>query len=215
MKDFIIYGAGDFADIVRYYIEKDLKCNVACYTVESKFIEQEEKGGLPVVPFEKLEMRFKPCDYFVAIGIVGRGMFQVRALAYNAIKEKGYEMPNIIHSTASNCAETIGDANIIMDNSVIGPMCRIGCGNIIWPCVSIAHQNVVGDFNQFAGCSSSVGMIEIGSHCFIGNNCTLNAKIADYTFVGAGTYIRKNTEEYGVYTTPREVKLDRRSVDIY
>lgn len=215
MKKIIIYGAGDFAQMMKYYIEKDLNGEVVAYTVEKKYIEQEKVDDISVIPFEDLEKTFSNKDYDVVIGVVGRNMFNDRSSIYNSIKQKGYQMPNIIHTTASINTDDIGDANIVMDNSVIGPMCKIGSGNIIWPCVSIAHQNTVGDFNQFAGCSSSIGQIEIGSHCFIGNNCTLYATIADYTFVGAGTYIRKDTEEYGVYTTPREIKLNKKSIDIF
>lgn len=215
MNKYIIYGAGDFADIMRYYVENDLKEEVVCYTVNRCYLDESYRNGLPVVPFENIEQLYEPEKHSMIIGIIARNMFRPRENAYRAIKAKGYGLPNIIHTTASIAPEMIGDANIIMDNSVIGPNCRIGNGNIIWPCVSIAHQNIVGDFNQFAGCASTVGMIEIGNHCFIGNNCTVNAKIADYTFIGAGTYIRKDTEEFGVYTTPREIKLNRKSTDIY
>jgi acetyltransferase-like isoleucine patch superfamily enzyme len=215
MKKFIIYGAGDFADIMKYYVENDLKQKVVSYTVHSAYMEDDEKSEISVVPFETLEEFYRPEEYSIILGIIGRDMFRPRAKIYYEIKAKGYDMPNIIHSKSSIAPDIIGDANIIMDNSVIGPKCKIGNGNIIWPCVSIAHQNIVGDFNQFAGCSSSVGQIEIGNNCFIGNNCTINAKIADFTFVGAGTYIRKNTEEYGVYTTSREIKIDKKSYEVF
>lgn len=215
MEKYIIFGAGDFADIMKYYVENDMKQKVVCYTAHSSLIEQNEREGVPIVPFENIEEFYDPSNHNMIIGIIGRDMFRPRANAYHEIKKKGYKLPNIIHTTASIAPDSIGDANIIMDNSVVGPKCKMGSGNLVWPCVSIAHHNIVGDFNQFAGCASSIGMIEIGSHCFIGNNCTLNAKIADFTFVGAGTYIRKDTEEYGVYTTPREIQINKKSYDVY
>lgn len=216
MKKFIIYGASEFAEIMRYYLEKDNNAEVVAFTADRKYITETFHEGLPVVPFEEVQDLYEPSTHSMVIAIIGKKMFNQRRDVYKAIKVKGYDLPNIIHTTASVNCKDIGDANIIMDNSVLGPNSRIGSGNIVWPCVSIAHSNIVGDFNQFAGCSSTVGMLTIGSHNFVGNNCTVKAPVGDYVFIGAAAYIRKPTKDYAVYSPAKTVQINgMNSIDIY
>ena len=54
MRDFIIFGKGDFADILTYIIEKEMRRNVAAYTVNKTFLDTNQYRGKRVVPMRKL-----------------------------------------------------------------------------------------------------------------------------------------------------------------
>ncbi len=214
MKKFVIYGFGDFADIMEYYLTKDCKREVVAFTADREYCTETSHNSLPVVPFDELISKYSPDQFAVVIGVVGAHMFCDREKIYWAVKKAGYELPNIIHSTASVSAKVMGDANFIMDNVTIGPFVTMGNNNMIWPNVSIAHHNKIGSNNQFAGCSSTIGMTEIGDNCFIGNNSTIYRKIASFTFVGAGAYVSSDTKPYEVIVPARSITLENhRSTD--
>lgn len=214
MKKIVIYGSVDFADIMEYYLIEDCKWEVAAFTVDRKYCAEISHNNLPVVPFDELISKYPPDQFAVVIGVIGSHMFSDRENIYLNVKKAGYELPNIVHSTASVSAKEMGDGNIIMDNVTIGPYVTMGNNNIIWPNVSIAHHNKIGNNNQFAGCSSTIGMTEIADNCFIGNNCTIYRKIASFTFVGAGAYVAKDTHPYDVIVPAKSIVLENhRSTD--
>ena len=55
MRDFIIFGKGDFADILTYIIEKEMRRNVAAYTVNKTFLDTNQYRGKRVVPWGSAE----------------------------------------------------------------------------------------------------------------------------------------------------------------
>lgn len=55
MRNFIIFGKGDFADILTYIIEEEMQRNVEAYTVSKKFLDIDSYRGKPVVPYEDLK----------------------------------------------------------------------------------------------------------------------------------------------------------------
>ena len=55
MKKIIVFGVGEFADIAYYYFTHDTDIEVASFTVEPGYIDEDSFNGLPVIPFVVLE----------------------------------------------------------------------------------------------------------------------------------------------------------------
>lgn len=216
MKDIIIFGVGDFADILKVYIEEYLPCKVIAFTVNREFINDEHHTGLPVVAFEDIESRFKSNNYSMVIGMIGKQMFMQRKEIFTQCKNKNYELPNIICTETLSATSKMGEGNIILPNVSIGPFVEIGTGNIFWQNCVIPHHNNIGNFNHFAPSVSLSGNSKIKNHCFLGNNVTVNnhTTIMNYTFVGAGAYVRKDTKSYQVIVPNNSFVLEgKRSTD--
>lgn len=216
MKDYIIFGTGTFSDLVTEVIENSLDGKVCAYVVDDEYMQSDMHKGKDVVAVSKLVEKYKPERYKAVIGFVGGKMMEPRERVFNMLTELGYHMDNIIHPSAVISTNNIGYGNVILENCVLAHNVKFGNCNIMFPLSVINHDGVVGDFNNIAPCVSTSGTVTIGNHCFLGNNSTYKNRIhvSDYTFVGAGAYIIKNTEKYGVYTPVRTVKLDKNSMDI-
>lgn len=214
MKDILIYGTGGFADIVSDLI-KHLGRNTAGYILDDAYASSDSYNQLPVIPLSRLK-EYSTEKYSVAIGFIGRKMFTQRSEKFELIRSLGYELENLIHPSVVMSTDNIGIGNIIFEGCILCYGVKMGDGNIMWPRAIVNHDGVVGSFNTLSACMSTSGGTIIGNHCFLGNNSTYNNRIviADYTFVGAGTYIAHSTEEYGVYTPARAVKLNKNSMDI-
>lgn len=213
MKKAIIFGTEQFGEILYHYLKDEKKYEICGFVVDSKYKDKDTFYNLPVVEFEKAHEIFNPDVYgmFICLGYVQ--MNKIRELKFKEAKDKGYEILSYYHPSAIVLSENIGEGNIIMEGSVIGPFCEIGDGNVFWPKSHIAHHTKIQNFNFFTISVAVAGNIIIGNNCFFGNNCTIKngIEIRDKTLIGAGCYISKSTEEEGVYVPQRSIKLENKS----
>ncbi|MCI9633015.1 MAG: hypothetical protein HFH18_07205 [Ruminococcus sp.] len=209
MRNFIIFGKGDFADILTYIIEEEMQRNVEAYTVSKKFLDIDSYRGKPVVPYEDLKSFYNPSNYSMALGYEGQDMYQTRKKMQEELTKKGFLFENVISESANLTNAKIGVGNIIMQNCLLAPFSSVGDGNVLWATAQIQHHNVVGNFNCIAPGVATCGYVHVNNHCFIGANATMknNVTIADYTFVGAGAYISEDTKACDVIVPAKSQQL--------
>jgi len=205
MKPFIIFGNGDFADIVEYIIVEEMHEEVAGYTVNEAFLSDSEWKGKPVVPLERIEKYFNPVLYNFSIAYEGRDLYGTRETIMAAMAERGFSFENVISSSANVTNARIGVGNIIMQDVLIAPFAELGDGNVFWGTSQIQHHNRVGNFNCFAPGMATCGYTVIPDHCFFGANCTIKSgiHISNRTFVGANAYVDNDTDVGAVWLPAR------------
>lgn len=211
MKSFILVGAGQFADYVQHLLENSLQEKVAAFSVNRKFLPSgcAKKNDKPLVCLEDLPILYSPEHYNIAIAMLGKDLYQTRQKLFDQCLHWGYEIPNILHPTVVNQAESIGMGNIIGAGTILEPYCTIGSGNVFFGGSLISHNDTVGDFNLFASQICPAGNVVIGSHCFIGAGSVIKNKvhIADYTLVGATAFVAADTKPYDVVVPTRSTVL--------
>ena len=213
MSGIIVFGIGDFSDIVTYILEEKLGIEVAAYTVNREYLESmadREWNHKMLLPFETIEEACPPDRYEMAVGFIGKQMFRQREAVFCQIREKGYALCNVIDPSACVDTEQIGEGNIILANTSIEHHCKVGDGNLIWQNVVLPHHNVVGSFNNLAPSVSLSGYSTIGDHCFVGNNSCIKNRvhIGNYAYIGAGSYIAKPVEDNTVMVPHRSYRLE-------
>lgn len=217
MKKIILFGNSDFAKLMKWYIETDAKRVIDGVTVDKDYITNPYFEGIPIVPFQEIANYYNNKEYEILIAVGYNRMNTIRKNIFERCKSMGYSVASFIHSSAIISSNAIiGEGTIILEDTLIQPFVNIGCGNIIWHKVAIAHNAVIGNFNTITGMVSLCGYVKIGDNCFIGSNSTIrnNVTISDYTLVGAGSYIFKNTEKYSVYKPVKCQNLNISSMDI-
>lgn len=209
-KNLIIYGNGSFAQLIKWYIDHDDERHVAAVTVEKSYIKASEFEGLPLIPFEEIEKSFSASEYEILICIGYSNMNNNRMRIFHECKKRGFSAASYIHTSARLSDSSLGEGNIILENTLIQPFVKIGDGNIIWYNTSIAHNCTIGNFNNIAGMASLCGFVEIGNNCFIGNGAIIREETsaADYTLAGAGSYVDKDTKPYQVIVPGRSIVLE-------
>lgn len=219
MRDFIVFGTGDFADIVSWVIVNGMKRKVKAFTANRKYIGYETiHRGYPLVPFEDIEKIYCPDEYSMVIAYEGKEMYKQRRSTFEKAVDLGYKMENIISDSAIISTDRMGNGNIILEGCIVAPFSEIGNGNILWSGAIVQHHNRVGNFNVFGPRVSPSGFVEIGNHCFLGNGAIIKnrVKISDYSFIGAGAYLSKDTTEREVVVPSRSYVLkNRESSDFY
>lgn len=210
-KKLIIIGTGETGLIAYEYFTYDSIYKVVAFSVNEKFLTQNEINGLPILPFETLELQYSPQEYEVFVAISSGKLNRNRTKVYKEAKAKGYKCATYISSKAFVWRNVdIGENCFIFENNTIQPFVKIGNNVILWSGNHIGHNTVIKD-NCFISSQCVVsGFCEIGEYSFLGVNCTIehNTKIAKDNFIGAGAIIRKDTKDRDFYQT-EQTKLSK------
>src|SRR6266446_8806070 len=211
MSKIVIFGTGQIADNAYFYLTNDSPHEVVAFTVDDSHIREQEKFGLPTVPFGEIERKYPPEDYkmFVAVGWFAE-FNKLRARKYEECKAKGYELISYVSSLASNVGRvSVGDNCFVLEYAVIQPCSKIGNDVFIWSGNHIGHHASVADHCYIAGNVVVSGNTKIEPYCFIGVGSTLGHEITigAESFIGAGSIITKNVEPKSVYITPDTPKF--------
>ena len=217
MKKVIIFGVGENAQLLKYYLENDEKYKdeykVVAFTLDKDYIKEEIFMGLPLIPFEEIEKYYTPKDFYCFVAVGYKNMNELRARKLFQVKERGFKTMNYISSKACTYNDLeIGENNFIMDSQVIQPFVKIGNNNVFYGGGVISHHSVIGN-NCFFGAGVVIaGGTTIKDNCFIGVNSIISGKVTiEYkTFVSAGGRISKNTKQKDVYITEtsKRYKID-------
>jgi sugar O-acyltransferase (sialic acid O-acetyltransferase NeuD family) len=210
MSQIVIFGEGKIADEAYFYLTNDSSHEVVAFTADEEYISNDQKLGLPVIPFAKVQKKYPPPDFkmFVALGY--QNLNKLRATKYNEAKEKGYELISYINSRASNFGDVvIGDNCLILENAVVQPCSKIGNNVFIWSGNHIGHHATIEDHCYIAGQAIISGNTTIEPYCFIGVNATIGHEvtIGRESLIGAGTLVTKNADPKSVYITQDSPKF--------
>lgn len=208
-KGIIVFGTTVFSEMMCYYIQRFTDKKVYAYCIDKDGIVETSKGDLNVVAFEEIEALYPPEFHEILLTIGYTKMNTTRKKKYNEIKQKGYTLAGFIHPYADIDTLVIGEGNIFLSQSTVGPYAKIGNSNVILNGCNISHHTTLGDFNWFAPSSTIAGDVEIGSNCFFGANSTVRdgVTVGDYTLLGAGTYLNESSHPHSVYVPQRSVLL--------
>jgi len=198
MAKLIIYGLGDFANLVKHYFLTDSEYEVVAYCADRDYVKHDSEDGLPVIPFDEVAAHYPPEDFemFVAVGYSN---MRARKRMFTRAVEEGYRFANFIHSTAFvDPTVSVGVNTLILPGSVIEPFAEIGDNNIIWSCVVISHNATVQDHCFLASKSLVGGYSEVGENSFLGFAATVvqNVRVGRETLVGANSLITGDTQPH-------------------
>lgn len=215
MKNLIIFGIGEIAQVIYEYFKKsDNKYKIKGFTVDREYCNIQYLFGLPVVPFDKVKNNFSPDNYDMFIAVSYKKMNKIREEKYISAKKMGYKFPSFISTNAYVWDNVkIGENTFIFENNVIQPFVEIGNNVIIWSGNHIGHHTKIDDHCFIASHAVISGSVNIKSYCFIGVNATIrdNITIEKENIIGAGSIILKSTNEGDVFGAVQTKKFPLKS----
>lgn len=213
MVDLVIVGIGEFAEMAFERFTKDSPYKVVAFSVESAYIKNSRFLDLPVVPFEELEEFYPPHNHQVFIAITYSETNRLREMFYRNVKKKGYRLATYISSQALVSDDIqIGENCFIFEFTNILYSVKIGDNTIVWSGCYIGDHSRIDD-NCFLGARAVVACHScVGRNCFIGINSTVinDVQLSDYSVIGAGAVVVRDTSEERVYVGNPARPLDNR-----
>ena len=216
MKKIIIFGTGELAQRIFYYLQ-DSDDQVVAFCANKSKIDKEELLGLPIITFENIEEKFPPSEFSMFIALAYSEMNKKRTKFFEEAKSKGYELYSYIHpSTKIWDKFEMGENCFILANNVIQPFVKIGNNVLIGSNNLISHNTTIDDNCFITSNVTMGGHITMGKNCFVGLSSTINQriKIGNECIIGAGTIISKNVSDKEVYAENSSKKLPQSSEEI-
>jgi sugar O-acyltransferase (sialic acid O-acetyltransferase NeuD family) len=204
MRDIVIFGTRNFAEIAHYYFTHDSEHRIVAFTVDGEFIEADTFAGLPVVPFEELPTRFPPSDFGMFVAVGHQKVNTQRQAKVAAAEAAGYQLASFVSSKADVPPEFKLQPNtMIMERATLQPFVRVGKNAIIWSTTRIGFHTQIGD-HCWVVCALFVESCQIGENTFVGLNATIvpGTKVGRSNVIGAGALIAKDTKDFEIYRGP-------------
>lgn len=197
-KKLIIVGNTAFAEIAYEYFKFDSDYEPVAFSVESAYLVESEKMGLPVVPFETMEMQYAPADHAFFVAATYTQLNHLRERLYLLAKKKGFSPASYISSRAFVWRNAkIGEHCFIFEDNTIQPFVEMGCDVVLWSGNHIGHHSRVGNHVFVASHAVVSGFCEIGDYSFLGVNATIsnNIILGRECLVGAGALVTQSIPE--------------------
>ncbi|GGB90787.1 acetyltransferase [Dyadobacter sediminis] len=218
MAKIIVFGVLDTAELAHYYLTHDSEHEVAAFTVNRQYMQEEQFKGLPVVAFEDVENLFPPGEYAFFAPMTGRNMNRNRENIYNEAKAKGYPFISYISSRATIFDNAIGENCFILEDNTIQPFTTVGNNVVMWSGNHIGHHGQIKDHVFFTSHVVLSGHCVVEPYSFFGVNSTIRdyTCIAQGTLVGMASAITKETEEWSIYVgNPAKKVPGKKSFEAY
>jgi sugar O-acyltransferase (sialic acid O-acetyltransferase NeuD family) len=202
MKEVVIFGAGDIAELAYAYFTEDTPRTIAGFTVDAAYRQGEIFHNRPVVAFEEISARYPPDRYDAFVALSYAKLNRVRAEKCAALRRLGYTLISYVSSRATIFGDLVhGDNCFILEDNTIQPFARIGDNVTLWSGNHIGHHSIIEDNVFIASHVVVSGGVRIGPGCFIGVNATLRDHITlgPNCVVGAGALLLTDADAEGVY----------------
>jgi sugar O-acyltransferase (sialic acid O-acetyltransferase NeuD family) len=203
----VIVGDGEFAEIACEYFTHDSPYTVAGFAVERQYLAKSELLGLPVVPYDEIDLRFDPASHDSFVAVTYTQLNRVRARLYRATKDKGYKPANYISSRAFVWHNaTIGENCFVFENNVVQYRATVGNNCVLWSGNHVGHRAVIRDHCFLSSHVVVSGYCEIGESSFLGvNSCIADrVKVGRDCVIGAGAVIVRDAEPAKIYKGDRD-----------
>lgn len=200
-NEMFIYGGGGFSRIII-----DLLKQTCIYRpkgiVDMKYPELKEVAGMDVIGDDSF------LDMLISQGVnktVNAVDFPYRSQVYEKLKEKGFELLNLVHRTAIiEPTVTMGEGNLIFAGAMVGSEAIIGNDCVINAGAIVNHECIISDNCHIASGAVLAGCVTVGENTLIGQGCTVYQRVAigKNVVIQNGCHIFKNVPDGAVVRAP-------------
>lgn len=194
MKKLVVFGAGKIADVLSDYFRRDSDYEIVAYTCEADYIGAGAHGGLPLIPFDRVDRQFSPQTHELHIAIGYHQLNRHRQRLFDEAKNKGYRLASFVSSRSWPGKDAaVGENCFVADGVSIEPGAQIGDNVSLWSNVVVGHHARIHNHCWLAAGTVIGGSAVVEQRCFLALNVTVGNEVvvgAD-SFLGARTLLTK------------------------
>jgi sugar O-acyltransferase (sialic acid O-acetyltransferase NeuD family) len=201
MREIVIFGTGEIAELADYYFTHDSQFKIAGFTVDEEYLKETTFLGRPIVPFEEVANTFPQQEYGLFVAVSYSKINDLRASKVAAGRALGYELVSYVSSRATVYPELqIKENCFILEDNTIQPFSRIGANVTLWSGNHIGHHSVIEDDVFLASHIVISGGVRVGQGSFVGVNATFrdHVTVGRKCVIGAGALILEDQPDFSV-----------------
>lgn len=205
MKNIVIFGLGNIAELAAFYLTKDAGRQVVGFTVDAAYVTTSSWNGHPVVAWEEVERHHPPDSTEVFVAVSYTKLNKLRRDKVAQARAKGYGIASYVSSRATTFDDFVHRPNqFILEDNTVQPFARIGDNVTLWSGNHIGHHSSIADDTFIASHVVVSGGVTIGPRCFIGVNVTIrdHVTIGADCVIGAGSIVLSDIPEGSVLSPP-------------
>lgn len=213
----IVFGVGQVAEVIHYYIEHESDRRVVAFTVDGDYLRENSHLGLPVIAFEEIARSHPPDSYDMYVAVSFKEVNMARTRKVIQAENKGYRLIGHVSPRAVVWSGfELHPNTFIMENNVIQPYVRVGKNVIMWSGNHVGHHTTIEDNCFIASQAVISGSVVIGEGSFVGVNATIrdNVRIGKRNVIGASALILKDTADEEVFIGPVATKVPKKSSEL-
>lgn len=201
MREIVIFGAGEIAELADFYFSHDSDFEVAGFTVDEAYLKGEEFCGRTVVPFERITETFPPERFGIFVAVSYAKLNSLRSEKVAAARALGYRLVSYLSSRATVFPGfELKDNCFVLEDNTIQPFAQVGTNVTLWSGNHIGHHSIIEDDVFVASHVVVSGGVRIGQGSFVGVNVTLrdHVTIGKQCVLGAGALVLEDQPDFSV-----------------
>ncbi|HYA29092.1 MAG TPA: acetyltransferase [Acidobacteriota bacterium] len=201
-KKLIIFGTGEFAEVVEYYFRSDSDRQIVGFVVDNNYFQKDSFCGLPVSPMTELVARWPFSDHEIFIAIGYSGLNRVRGEKAIQLSSSGYSLASFVSSKAVVATNVkIGSNCFVLEHNTIQPFVTIGNNVVLWSGNHVGHHTTIEKSCFITSHVVISGGVRIGEETFVGVNAAIrdHVSVGRRNIVGAGALILQDTPDDAVF----------------
>jgi sugar O-acyltransferase (sialic acid O-acetyltransferase NeuD family) len=217
LRQVVVFGAGQVAEVIQYYIDHESDRRVAAFTVDGSYLREDRHLGLPVVAFEEVSANFPPDTFDMYVAVSFKEVNRARQRKVAEAEARGYTLIGHVSPRAVVWSGfALRPNTFIMENNVLQPYVAVGKNVIMWSGNHVGHHTTIEDHCFVASQAVISGSVVVGEGTFIGVNATLrdNIKIGKRNVIGASALILRDTEDEAIFIGPSGEMIPKKSSEL-
>lgn len=209
MRDLLIFGVGNFAEVAAYYFETEGGFRVTAFVVDDEYFYAETFYCRPVLRASELPgHKFCRGFFFAAVGTSRNN--SVREEKVHWLRALGLAPASFVSEFAYIGENVVRGAHcFILENNVIQPFVEIGDNVVLWSGNHVGHHTRIGSHCFIASHVVIAGGVNIGEGVFLGVNSTLldGINVGDRSFLGASVVAAEDVESGALIISPSHSRV--------
>jgi acetyltransferase-like isoleucine patch superfamily enzyme len=206
MADIVIFGAGDAAQLMKFYLEWCGEHRVVGFTVDADRLGAKTFEKLPLVAWEDLEKHFPPAAVQLFAPISYAKLNTVRQQRFLDGRARGYRFISFIHPKATYYGTPVGENCLILEASYIHPFSEIGDNVMVWGGV-VSHHTRIAD-HCFLTSAIVMANTTLGPRCFVSFSDVIDGvTIGEACVIARRAYVTTSLPPNTVVIGPPSVTL--------
>lgn len=196
MKDIILIGSGQHAEVVLYNIKEQAQYKAIGILDNDPGKIGKTVLGLPVIAdYSDISIKKVEKEYHTNRFVIGFGNMKYRKIVFQTFIRQGWEPVNIIHPNAVvSPSAQLGKGILIEAGCLVTPSPIIGDNVVINTGSQVNHDNILEDHVYIASGVILSGSVFIGENTLIDDGVivSLGKKIGKNCIIGAGSVVTKD-----------------------